>query len=579
MLVHLKIRDLAIIDTIEIDFPPGFTVITGETGAGKSIIIDALIVVLGGRVSSDLIRSGAKEAEVEAIFDISKQPLIRARLEQRDLIGDDPDSLLIRRVVSSKGKSKVLINSYLSTVATLSEIVRGLVDMSGQHEQLSLLDTERHLEILDAFGELDEIKANYSKAYNYLLNINKELDNLTKSSEENLKRADFLRFQIEEIERLNPKPGEDSEIDVERRRLSNAEKLHNGAMAAESLLYGEDGSAFDKLGKATAEVESLARIDDELTSMLEPLFAAKRNIEEVTRLLQRYGDRIEADPTRLEWLEDRANSLTHLMRKHGGSLEEVLNRRDAMENELTNLDNAEDRISTLEAEELLAKQQLEIIAQQLTKARIEVGIRFSKAVLAEVADMELNDAAFEVKITSLSLKDESVNNSKFGQNGVDAVEFLWSANKGEPTRPLVKIISGGELSRLMLAVKRVLAARDLVSLYVFDEVDTGLGGRAADAIGRKLQVVAFNHQAIAITHLAPIACRADYHLFASKEVHESRTVSKIVSVSEKERATEIARMIDGARITQATIDAAKAMLIRAKTNQQHNKFNSPSQII
>lgn len=566
MLLHLKIRDLAIIDAVEIELLPGFTVITGETGAGKSILVDALIVALGGRATSDLVRSGADTAEVEALFDISQHPLIRARLEQRDLVGDDPDVLLVRRVVGGKGKSKVLINGFLSTVATLSEIVRGLVDMSGQHEQLSLLDTERHLEILDAFAENDAIKARYGEAYDRLRVVTRERTMLTKSSEENLKRADFLRFQIEEIDRVEPKPGEDVEIDAERRRLSHAEKLHQGAIIAESLLYGDDGSAFDKLGKATSEVESLAGIDAELATMLEPLASARRTIEEVARLLQRYGDRIEADPTRLEWLEERAAALSRLARKHGGSLAEIVARREALAREIDGLDNAEERIAELDTEAAGLGRKLTALASELTSARVVAAKRFETAVLAEVADMELADAAFVVQVRALqaAVKEDLTRAGECGPHGADEVEFLWSANRGEPVRPLVRIVSGGELSRLMLAVKRVLAARDLVSLYVFDEVDTGLGGRAADAIGRKLQAVAHNHQAIAITHLAPIASRADHHLRASKEVRGERTISTIEAVTGSERAAEIARMIDGARITKATLDAAHAMLSRSR---------------
>lgn len=566
MLLHLKIRDLAIIDELELELPPGFTVITGETGAGKSILVDALVVALGGRATGDLVRAGAASAEVEALFDIAQQPLVRARLEQRDLVGDDPDVLLIRRVVGPKGKAKVLINGFLSTVATLAEIVKGLVDISGQHEQLSLLDVDRHIEILDAFGDLDGAKGRYGEVHHRLRAVRHERAALARSGDENLKRADFLRFQLEEIERAAPKPGEDAELEVERRRLAHAEKLKAGAVVAEGLLYGEDGSAFDKLGKATAELEALAKIDPELASALEPLGGARREIEEVARVLQRYGDRIEADPQRLEVVEERLATLGRLCRKHGGSLADVLARRDVLAKELEGLGDVEGRLAELDAEAQKLEREALQLARELSAARAAAARRFDAAVLGEVTDMELSDAAFSTQVTprKAASDDAVVDGVALGPSGADAVELLWSANKGEPLRSLAKIVSGGELSRLMLGVKRVLSSRDLVALYVFDEVDTGLGGKAADAIGRKLQAVARGHQAITITHLAPIASRADFHLRATKAVRGDRTVSSITAVNGAERAEEVARMIDGARITKATLEAARAMLDRSQ---------------
>ncbi|HET6347110.1 MAG TPA: AAA family ATPase, partial [Myxococcota bacterium] len=292
MLLNLRIRDFAIIDAVELELPTGFTVVTGETGAGKSILVDALTVAMGGRASADLVRTGAETAEVEALFDISDHPVVKARLEQRELVGDDPDTLLIRRVVGARGRAKVVINGRLSTVATLSELVRGLVDISGQHEQQSLLVVENHLEILDAYAALDPLKSSYRAAYDALRALTREQARLQASEEDDLRRADFLRFQLDEIVRVSPVPGEDVGLGGERDRLTHAEKLRHGATVGEALLYGEDGSAFDKIGKACAEIEDLASIDAELHGSCDMLAEARRQIEEVARFLQRYANRV-----------------------------------------------------------------------------------------------------------------------------------------------------------------------------------------------------------------------------------------------------------------------------------------------
>ncbi len=566
MLLQLKIRDLAIIDEVELDLPPGFIVVTGETGAGKSLLIDALVVALGGRATSELVRAGAGTAEVEALFDIAQQPLIKQRLAERDLVGDDADVLLVRRVVGQKGKAKVVINGRLSTLATLVEIVRGLADISGQHEQLSLLDVDRHLDILDAFADLGERKRVFAAAYARLRELYAERAAFEKSMSESAKRADFLRFQIDEIDHVGPQLGEDRALSSELLRLGHAEKLKQGAALADGMLYGDDGAAFEKVGKAIVDLGALARIDGELEVTLPILTRARADIEEVARLLQRYGDHIEADPNRLEAVEERLASLQRLCRKHGGGLDEVLAKREALAQELDGIEHRDSRIADIVAQsEALAAEVLRL-AQELSKARRAAAARLDKAVLAEAADMELADAVFVTEVRPLPAgQGVSVGGLMMGPSGSDQVEFLWSANPGEPPRALAKIASGGELSRLMLAVKRVLSSRDLVSLYVFDEVDTGLGGKAADAIGRKLRAVARGHQAVAVTHLAAIASLADHHLRAEKASENGRTVSRIVKVSGREREVEIARMIDGVHINATTLEAARAMLARAST--------------
>lgn len=557
MLLSLKIKDFAIIEETEVDFGSGFTVVTGETGSGKSIVVDALLIALGSRATGDVVRSGAACAVVEALFDISAHPVVRARLEARDLVGDDAAHLVVRRTVALKGRGKVSINGRMATLATLAEVVRGLVDISGQHDQQSLLDVDNHLEILDAFAEVDDLKSRYQGAFSALRDCEREIGILREGDERGLQRVDFLQFQLEEFDRLGIESGLDERsLEQERGRLANAERLEAGARGAEALLYGEDGSAFDKIGRACAELETLSRTDDGFAGWLSTLDAARRELQEVARGMLAYAERIEVDPERLGRVDDRLSELRRLARKHGCAINELAVRRDSLSAELDGLSNIEHRLGELEkirAQHLARAMQA---GEELSCARKKAGKRLGTAVSKEVEAMELTGAELIVEVETgegdLALRSE----------GMDRLEFRWAPNPGEPPKSLAKIASGGELSRLMLAVKTVLAKRDLVSLYVFDEVDSGLGGRAADRIGAKIQAVAAGHQAIAITHLAPIAARADHHWVVTKATESGRTVSDIVSVAGKARLEELARMIDGASASPTTRKAAREMLAR-----------------
>ena len=566
MLVNLQIRDFAIIDRADIDFQPGFTVVTGETGAGKSILIDALTIALGGRASASVIRSGAKAAQVEALFDLSLHSEIRERLESRDLLGDDPNTLLIRRVVAAKGRGKVTVNGRLSTVAALSELVRGLVDISGQHDQQSLLITENHIDILDAFAGIGPKKQRYVGLFEEMKRLEQEKDELERNEAIRLQQHDFARFQLEEIQRLAPVLGEDVELEKEVLRLSGAERLQNGTREAEHLLYSEDGSAFDKVGRAIQELEGLARFDSELAPCLEGLESARREMEECARTLARYVNSVESDPNRLDEAETRLVALRRLARKHGGELAEVLVREEELQEEVDLCENSESRRAEIASRLETVWNDLVAAGGELREERVRAAAVFAGSVHSELREMELENARFEAEIKRRSAGSGIARDGvSAGITGLDEVEFLWSANKGENLRPLNKTASGGELSRLMLAVKHVLCSHDLVSLYVFDEVDTGLGGKAADSIGRKIQAVAKGHQAITITHLAPIAARADQHLQVIK-THGERTLSEIRFLDPEERANEIARMIDGAEVSEVTRAAAKEMLSRAQAS-------------
>ena len=566
MLMHLSIRDFAIIDCASIEFHEGFSVVTGETGAGKSIIVDALMIALGARVRADVVRDGAKEAKVEALFDVSEHPVIRARLEERGLTGDDHESLVVRRSISSKGRSRVMINGHVSTAATLQYVVNGLVDISGQHEQQTLLQIDTHVDLVDRYGELGPLRLTYAEAYDAWREKQGLLERLESQGEADLQRVDFLKFQLEEINRVEPTVGEDEALEAEHRRLAHAEDLERYFSEAETNLYSRDASAFDLMSDALRALESVAKVDTSVHPLIDELRSAQTIVEDLSREVSSKVGCVELDPARLREVEDRISALVRLKKKYGPTLEEVIETENRLSEELESLDQSEDRLQALQAEVKTLGRAAVKRAAELTKARKNASKALSKAVVNELKDMELGAARFEVAIearpTSESAQGEAMH---LGPNGGDRVEFMWSANKGQGLKSLMKIASGGELSRLMLAVKRVCVKHDLVSLYIFDEVDTGLGGRAADAIGRKIRSVAEGHQAITITHLAPIASMAHHHYYVSKSDAEGRTVSEVRLLDETKRIEELARMIDGGLDnSDSSLATAEQMLERAR---------------
>ncbi len=555
MLTHLSIRNFAVIDSVDLEFNEGFTVITGETGAGKSVLVGALNLLLGGRASTDAIRSGADQADLEALFDISDHPPIKARLEARELMGDDPDSLVIRRQLRRKGRGKIIVNGHLATMAGLTEIVRGLVDISGQHEQQSLLWTDQHIEYLDAFGELEPLKSSYQEAYQHYADLQRELHGLEKRGEEDARRQDFLRYQLDEIERIRPIDGEYAELQKERGRLKHAGRIRQSCEEAEAQLYANDHAAVDLLGTALGALECIPEdsCEDSVQEAEQLIKEARTAVEEAARILGRYAQGVEVDPLRLEAVEARTAELEQLFRKHGPNESTIVAEAERIATELERLNNRDNHLTDLSTALERAQEQGIKRAGALSQSRQKAAMAFQNSIQKELADMELENARFEVHLHT---------SEKLGAQGIDGVEFLWSANPGEPVKSLARIASGGELSRVMLAVKTILSQRDLVSLYIFDEVDTGVGGRAADAIGRKISNVCKGHQAITITHLAPIAARADHHLFVHKTTENGRTMSKFDELNGRTRVEELARMIDGAQITTATKRAAKEMLAR-----------------
>jgi DNA repair protein RecN (Recombination protein N) len=559
MLQALSIRDFAIIDRVDLELGPGLTVITGETGAGKSILINALKLVLGGRASTDVVRTGADAAEVEALFDLVDAPDVRARLPELGL--EDADELIVRRVLATSGRHRVYVNGVMATVQMLAQLTAGLVDISGQHEHYSLLRADVHVDLLDRVAGIQ--REAVVAAYQHLADVDARLDEVRAGQRSRAEREDFLRFQLQELDGAElDDPNEEDALGQERHLLRNTEKVREAAEGAVALLDTDEGAAVERLSKALRYAETLADFDPSLKSIVDDLTQAQALAEDAGRALGRYARHVEADPARLEEVETRLALFARLRRKYGATLAEVIARRDAVRAELAELGGLDDSLEQLEKARGEAGAALVAAAAKLTKARREGARRFTDAVCGELRDLGMGGATLEVRFEPLTAG-LRVGDAFYGARGAEKVEFLLSANPGEVPQPLQRIASGGELSRFMLAVKRVIAERDPVATYVFDEVDTGVGGPTAEAIGRKLEAVSTRRQALCITHLPQIAAFGQRHLHVHKRVDGDRTRSEVTPLDADARVEELARMLGGARITEAMRANARELLSHA----------------
>ncbi len=557
MLAALSIRDFAIIDRVELDFGPGLTVITGETGAGKSILIDALNLVLGGRARAEVIRAGCDFAEVEALFELGQGPA-RERLIDAGI--EAGEQLVVRRRIARSGRHRVYLNGTLATVQMLGTVARGLVDISGQHEHYSLLRPDFHLQLIDRIGGLGALREQVQAAHRAVSTLDARVAELRARERDRAQREDFLRYQLQELEEARLEdPAEEEALEQERRRLRNVERLRGSAREAEQALYGAKGAAVERLARAAAAVERLAELEPSLQEWVAELNSAHAIAEEAARTLGDYARNLSAEPHRLAEIEDRLGLFSRLRRKHGASLAEVIERMQAMQAEVEELAGAEGALEALGEERVAAGAALLGLADKLSAARRACGEELAGQVCAELKDLGMGGARLEVAVDPVASGVE-VEGRRFGPRGGDRVELRLSANPGEPPQPLNRIASGGELSRFMLAVKRIIAEGDPVPTYIFDEVDAGVGGPTAEAIGLKLKQVSASRQAVCITHLPQIAALAGHHLHVSKRVVEDRTVSEVERLSAPRRVEELARMLGGARVTKKTRAHAEEML-------------------
>jgi DNA repair protein RecN (Recombination protein N) len=553
MLSALRIERFATIDALEIDFSAGLTVLTGETGAGKSILVDALHLALGGRAQADVVRTGCEEATVEAVFQVGRE--VRARLVELGL--PDGDELLIKRVVHRAGRSKVWVNGALCTVTVLEQLARRLCDISSQHEHVSLLDPACHLDLVDAHGGLASPRAHYQLAYEKLAALAKERQGLLTDDAERARRVDYLRFQLEEIDEVDPRAGEEKELAAERTVLASAAKIQELAEGAEAKLYSGEGAAAELLSAAVDKLAELSGLDPSFVPMHGALASARAEVEEAARELQQTARKRREDPERLAALDDRLAALRKLARKHGGQgndIGAVLARRDEMRQELERVTGHAERLEALTAAEESARLEATQVAAALSGQRSEAAARLSTKLLEELSRLGMGKSRFEVRLTPCAL----------GPRGADQTEYFFSANPGEEPKPLARIASGGELSRVMLAFKRAGAATDPVDIYVFDEVDSGIGGPTAQVVGRMLKEVSRDRQVICITHLPQIAAFADCHLVVRKIVERGRTLSEVLPLEgDVERCKEVARMLGGEELTPIALKHAKELLKRS----------------
>jgi DNA repair protein RecN (Recombination protein N) len=564
MLSALRVENLAIIDRVEVSFEPGLTVITGETGAGKSILVHALNLVLGARASPEIVRSGAERTVVEALFEVRDDPTVRRRLQMLDL--PESDEIVIRRTVSATGRSRTTVNGALTTQTQLALLSAGLVDISSQHEHQSLTDPANHLATLDAYAGRPELVQQVRAAVEKAMAAAQALEDVHKKIREKAEREDLLRFQLTEITKLNPVAGEIPQLEEELTRMRHVDRLREATSRAEHALYGRERSLCDELSRVESELSSSASLDSALDELAERIASARVELEDVASELSRYGRRLSADPDELARSEERLHALKRLARRHGGDLDAVIAWRKVAEEELELLADAESVIAQKQAEALAAVAQAAEVARSLSVVRKGAARALGEAIARELSDLGMGGAEIVVDVAPLDPTAGGLvyEGARLSPSGMDRVELLIAPNPGEPPRPLRRIASGGELSRALLGTKRVLAGIGPVGTYVFDEVDTGVGGAVADAIGRKLAAVAEHHQVLCITHQPQIAAFGGSHLVVYKEVMEGRTASRLRRLSAQERVEELARMLGGRSVSDAARGAAEALLGAAR---------------
>lgn len=564
MLVTLSIRNLAVVEAVDVHFHKGFHVLSGETGAGKSIIIDALGLIAGGRGSADLVRYGCDKAEMEALFELPAKHPVWSTLEQQGIKASTEEHLLIRRELTAQGKSSSRINGQMVNLTMLREVGEQLVNIHGQHEHQSLLRAERHLALLDTFGDsvIGPVKTLYRERYNAFVKAEKEVRELQSSSQKAYQLLDMYRFQLEEIAAAELKVGEDELLAEERVKLSHSEKMMDGVSGAYELLNGRGG--LNTINDVLSRLNDVQNYDSKiLQPIAEQIQSAFYQLEDAAFQLRSYREDIEFNPGKLHEVEQRLNQITGLQRKYGDSIEQILEYYSRIEQETDLLENKDERLEQLIAkrDELLSD--LLNIAEELTEAREICAEELAEQVEQELKDLQMERTSLKVRIDPIEdprgyeYKGLRVRPTK---QGIDNAEFLISPNPGEPLRPLGKIASGGELSRIMLAMKSIFARHDQIPVLIFDEVDTGVSGRAAQSIAEKLYRLSSVCQVFSITHLPQVACMADHQYLIEKNVHDGRTMTQVQGLTEEGRVKELARMLGGVEITEKTLHHAQEML-------------------
>jgi DNA repair protein RecN (Recombination protein N) len=565
MLKELSIRNFAIIDDLQIRFSEGLTILSGETGAGKSIILNAVNLLLGSRASADLVRTGAQNAELEALFQITGSSRVANIMAEH---GYEPsDGLLVRRIISRSDMNRVYINGRMATIQLLNAITENLASISGQHVHQLLLKEEQHLLILDQFGGLMPLREEVSAYFHQMLPFLEKLKELNTIKERQVEQIELLEFQLKEITAANPARGEGKALEQERVRLKNAEELYQVVYNSIESLYSAPGSVIEKLVDVKKNLDKISQIDPQLKSKTAKLSDTTYQIEDLIEGLRSYLNSIQMDEKQIDAVEERLDTLNKLKRKYGGSIEAVFDKLKSIEQDLANVENIADSIRDTETQISELHSKLKDRALILSRKRKKTADRFAKKVIDQLATLMMSKTEFKASLQVMAADGKTnqyltANNHIITETGIDRATFLIAPNIGEALKPLASIASGGELSRVVLALKALLVKTDSVETVVFDEVDAGIGGGVAEVVGKKLADLAAHHQVICITHLPQIAKFGDQHYSISKHVTKGRTRTSISLLSDKDRYKEIARMLGGEKITQATLEHAREMLER-----------------
>ncbi|WP_101844239.1 DNA repair protein RecN [Halobacillus sp. Marseille-P3879] len=574
MLTELSIKDFAIIDQVSIQFKEGLTVLTGETGAGKSIIIDAIQQLSGSRGSVEFVRHGTEKAEIEGLFTIEKNHPV---YEKGDLFGVDigeEGMVVLQRTITNQGKSICRVNGKLVTLGILKEFGRSLIDIHSQHETQSLMDPDRHIELLDLYArnKLERTLKDYRRLYNHLSTLKKRYKELSENEQEMAQRLDLLEFQFRELQEAELSPLEDEQLTEERQKLMNYEKLYQGIHDAYNALYGEQ-KGLDWLSHAMSSLESAAGYDEQVRKLSEEMTNSYYIIEELSFQLSAQMSELEYDPDRLDFIEARLNELSRLKKKYGQTVEDMMEYISRIEEEIDEIKNKDSHLSKLESQIVECGEDAVLEAKHLHDIRKEAAEQLIESILEELKDLYLEKAAFDVgfSVKEGSATDPEINGKpvKLHSKGMDNISFLISTNPGEPLKEIHKTASGGELSRIMLALKRIFSQHQGVTSVIFDEVDTGVSGRVAQAIAEKIYGISRGSQVLCISHLPQVAAMSDTHIRIEKQVVNERTSTIVKELTDRDKADEISRMITGAELTETTVEHAKELLSLANKHKQN----------
>ena len=556
MITHIKIQDFAIIDHLDVDFHEGLNVITGETGAGKSIIIEAISTALGSRADTTYVRTGKDKAIIQLTLDTSDERS-QAFFEENGITPDD--EAVIKREINKTGKSVCRINGEIVPVSLLSKFCRSLADIHGQYDHQSLLNAEQHVFLLDSFGgpELEKVRTTTEEVYHQYVDCSRQLNSLKNNLAAAQRQRDFMSFELDEINKIKPVLGEDDELAQRITLLENSQRIFERLSGAYELLFGEEQSVISQLNAVTHQLSDVAEFSADISGFNDQVSDAYYQLEDVAEELRRFKDNLTFSPEELEEAYKRQDLLDGLKRKHGGTLEAVLAYAKEVEQSLTKIDNADAEIEELTRNLGIYRDQLKLASSRLSQLRHDAAELMSQKINAELLELNFQNAQFVVDFKE---QEKTV----YTANGIDMVEFLISTNKGETPKPLAKIASGGEISRIMLAMKRITGELDYIPTLIFDEIDSGISGITASIVGKKLVQIAESHQVMCITHLPQIAACGEHHYKIQKTDNDESTVSTVVPLSEEERVDEIARLLGGINITETTRESAKELLALSK---------------